>query len=103
MEFGFEMYFNGRKRVNGQPADHVQKGNSFNAVDQTGAYAYTHLSSAAFERNVREEMAYREEIKNKEHQELIARAARKKEERHRKAFVFLKLKSTEDFDDVEEE
>lgn len=105
MELGFEMYFNGRKRVNGQPAGHVQMGRLFNTVDQSGDGAYTHLSAAAFERKVREEMAYREHQKNKERQELIARAARKRELRHKKAFEFLKLKSVEDFfiDDVDED
>lgn len=105
MELGFEMYFNGKKRVNGQPGNHVQMGNLFNTVDQSGSGAYTHLSPAAFERKVREEVASREDQKHSERQELIRRSARKKQERREKTLEFLKLKSVEDFfiDDVDED
>lgn len=92
IDFGFEIYFSGRKRVNGQPAGKVRMGRLFNTLEQNDENEY--LSPAAYERNVRIEMAYHEQQRLMERQELIRRAEKKI--KVQKALSYLKLKSVDD-------
>lgn len=94
IHYGFEVYFNGQKRMNGKPAGYVIDGKQFAStmLDEPRHY----LKPKAYELLVRSRVLRNEMHRDLERKKLIARGEFKKKQKQMKGLQFLKLKTIDE-------